>query len=233
MSLPDDPPEAGATPEQRRRARARFLLLLACLALLTVVGWRSGLLGYLREHAAQVRAYVLSLGAWGVLLYAAIYVVSVVAAAPALPFTITAAYIYGTVGGALMAIASATVGATLAFLVARYLGRDFVAGALGGRWKALDEGVRAGGFNYLLSLRLIPVIPFTVLNYGSGLTAMRLRDFVLATLIGITPGAFIYCYAANAAIDVERSRVHLIAALTLLGLMSLAPVAYRRWRGKR
>ena len=88
----------------------------------------------------------------------------------------------------------ATLGATLAFLLARLLGRDFFAQLLAGRLQALDERLSRNGFFNMLILRLVPLIPFNAINFGAGLTSIRLRDYVLATAIGILPGTFVYQY---------------------------------------
>src|SRR5207244_6603246 len=88
----------------------------------------------------------------------------------------------------------ATIGATLAFLVAKFLGRGFVDQLLKGKLQALDQRLREHGFTGLLILRLVPLFPFNGLNFGCGLTSIRLRDYVLATAIGILPPTFVYQY---------------------------------------
>jgi uncharacterized membrane protein YdjX (TVP38/TMEM64 family) len=86
----------------------------------------------------------------------------------------------------------AVVGSTLAFLLARWLGRDFIERLFRGRVAAFDQRIRGLGFTGLLVIRLLPLFPFNAVNFGCGLTGIRLWDYVLATAIGIVPGTFVY-----------------------------------------
>ena len=90
------------------------------------------------------------------------------------------------------AVIGATIGATLAYLIGRLLGREFVEQLFGGRFAAFDQRIREHGFTGLLVIRLLPIFPFNAVNFGCGLTGIRLRDYVLATAIGIVPGTFVY-----------------------------------------
>jgi uncharacterized membrane protein YdjX (TVP38/TMEM64 family) len=84
------------------------------------------------------------------------------------------------------------IGATLAYGMARMLGRGFVERLFGGRFAAFDQRIGEHGFTGLLLIRLLPLFPFNAVNFGCGLTGIRLRDYVLATAIGIVPGTFVY-----------------------------------------
>lgn len=213
-----------------RHTGLKFLLLAAGLALVLFLGWKLGAVGYLQQHKEDIRSFIRGLGPWGPSLYALIYAGGVVLAIPGTVLTVIAALLFGTWGGTAVVVAGATAGASAAFLIGRYLGRDFIAGRLRGRWKAIDEGVREGGFSYLLFLRLVPLVPFNVLNYGSGLTGVRFRDYVLATAIGIVPGTFVYCYATTSLANVQQAKSPIFVAFGLLGLLALTPVAFRTWR---
>ena len=100
--------------------------------------------------------------------------------------------LFGAYEGTLYTWMGAVVGATLAFLLARWLGRGFVERLFGGRFAAFDQRIREHGFTGLLLIRLLPLFPFNAVNFGCGLTGIRLRDYVLATAIGIVPGTFVY-----------------------------------------
>jgi uncharacterized membrane protein YdjX (TVP38/TMEM64 family) len=128
------------------------------------------------------------------LVYVAVYIVGTVLLVPGTALSFAGAVLFGPYEGTLYTWIGATVGATLACLVARLLGRDFVDQLLTGRLQALDDRLRRGGFTGLLLLRLVPLFPFTGINYGCGLTAIRPRDYVLATALGILPGTFVYQY---------------------------------------
>jgi uncharacterized membrane protein YdjX (TVP38/TMEM64 family) len=126
------------------------------------------------------------------LIYIAVYIVGAVALLPGTVLSFAGAVLFGAYEGTLYTWVGATIGATLAFLMARVLGRDFVERLFGDRFAAFDQRIREHGFTGLLLIRLLPLFPFNAVNFGCGLTGMRLRDYVLATAIGIVPGTFVY-----------------------------------------
>src|SRR5258708_18007817 len=126
------------------------------------------------------------------LLYVAVYIVGTVALLPGTVLSFAGAVLFGAYEGTLYTWIGATVGATLAYLMARVLGRDFVERLFGGRFAAFDQRIREHGFTGLLIIRLLPPLPFNAINFRCGLTGIRLRDYVLATAIGIVPGTFVY-----------------------------------------
>jgi uncharacterized membrane protein YdjX (TVP38/TMEM64 family) len=128
------------------------------------------------------------------LLYVGIYVAGTVLLIPGLILSFVGSRLFGLFEATLYTWLGATLGATLAFLFAKLLGRDFVNQLLGGRLGALDERLGRHGFTGLLILRLVPLFPFNGINFGSGFTSIRLIDYVLATAIGILPGTFVYQY---------------------------------------
>jgi uncharacterized membrane protein YdjX (TVP38/TMEM64 family) len=128
------------------------------------------------------------------LAYMGVYIVGTVLMLPGLSLSFLGSLLFDLFEATLYTWIAATVGATLAFLVARFLGRDFVDRLLSGQFAALDERLRRHGFTGLLILRLVPLFPFNGINFGSGLTSIRLREYVLATALGILPGTFVYQY---------------------------------------
>jgi uncharacterized membrane protein YdjX (TVP38/TMEM64 family) len=126
------------------------------------------------------------------LIYVAVYIVGTVAFFPGTVLSFAGAVLFGAYEGTLYTWIGATIGATLAYQMARVLGRDFVERLFGGRFAAFDRRIREHGFTGLLVVRLLPLFPFNAVNFGCGLTGIRLRDYVLATAIGIVPGTFVY-----------------------------------------
>jgi uncharacterized membrane protein YdjX (TVP38/TMEM64 family) len=126
------------------------------------------------------------------LIYVAFYIVGTVLLLPGTVLSFAGAVLFGAYEGTLYTWVGATIGATLAFGMARVLGRDFVERLFGGRFAAFDQRIRDHGFSGLLIIRLLPLFPFNAVNFGGGLTGIRLRDYVLATAIGIVPGTFVY-----------------------------------------
>src|SRR6516162_10895121 len=126
------------------------------------------------------------------LIYVAVYIVGTVALLPGTVLSFAGAVLFGPYEGTLYTWVGATIGATLAYGMARVLGRDFVERLFGGRFAAFDQRIREHGFTGLLLIRLLPIFPFNAVNFGCGLVGVRLRDYVLATAIGILPGTFVY-----------------------------------------
>ena len=126
------------------------------------------------------------------LIYVAVYIVGTVLLLPGTVLSFAGAVLFGAYEGTLYTWMGAVVGSTLSFLLARWLGRDFVERLFAGRFAAFDQRIREHGFTGLLIIRLLPVFPFNAVNFGCGLTGIRLRDYVLATAIGIVPGTFVY-----------------------------------------
>lgn len=128
------------------------------------------------------------------LLYVLVYIVWTVLLLPGVLLSFVGAVLFGVWEGTIFTWMGATVGAILAFGLARTLGRDFVDQLLSGKLLALDRWLREHGLMGLFIVRLVPLFPFNGVNFGCGLTNIRLRDYVLATAVGIVPGTFVYQY---------------------------------------
>lgn len=166
-------------------------------------------------------------------LFIAVYVAQTALALPgAAVLTLTAGFLFGSLWGTVYANLGATMGATVAFLAARYVLAEWIERRFGARLAALQQGFARNGFSYLLTLRLIPVFPFFLINVLSGLTRVSLGTYVLATAVGIIPGSFVYAYAGRQLGTLESlseiASPRVLTAFTLLGVLALAPVLYRR-----
>ncbi len=150
-----------------------------------------------------VVTWIDGLGAWGPLAFVAAYAIAAVAFVPGSLLTLAAGALFGLGRGVAIAFVGATVGATLAFLVARYAARARVEQAVRGdaRFAAIDRAIGRDGRRIVFLLRLSPIFPFNLLNYGLGLTTVRLRDYVVAS-IGMLPGTLLYVYYGKLAGDV-------------------------------
>jgi len=146
--------------------------------------------------------------------------------------TLTGGFLFGSLWAALYVNIGATTGATLAFFSARYLFRGWVEQRFGNRLEAFQEGFRQNAFNYLLTLRLIPLFPFSLVNLLSGLTRVTASTYIAATALGIIPGSLAYTFAGrqlstiNSLADLASPRLFLV--FTGLGLLFLMPVVYRK-----
>ena len=147
--------------------------------------------------------------------------------------TLAGGFVFGAGWETLFINLGATTGATLAFLTARYVLRDAVEQKFGARLGPFQEGFAKNAFNYLLTLRLIPLFPFFMVNLVSGLTRVSVGIYVAATAIGIIPGSFVYAYAGRQLGTInslkEIASPNVIGAFVLLGLLALVPVLYKRF----
>jgi len=137
-----------------------------------------------------------SLGPWGPLVFILIYVAATIGFVPGFILTLGAGFLFGLAPGTIYVSIASTGGATLAFLLGRYVARDWVAQKLKGREKfeAIDRAVGREGWKIVGLTRLTPLLPFNPLNYAYGLTHVRLRDFFIASWIGMLPGTLMYVY---------------------------------------
>ena len=150
--------------------------------------------------------------------------------------TLGGGFLFGATLATLFVNLGATTGATLAFLTARYLLRDTVEQKFGKWLGPFQEGFAKNAFSYLLTLRLIPLFPFFVVNLVSGLTRVNVGTYVAATAIGIIPGSFVYAYAGRQLGTInslkEIASPNVIGAFVLLGLLALVPVVYKKYTAR-
>jgi uncharacterized membrane protein YdjX (TVP38/TMEM64 family) len=137
----------------------------------------------------------------GVALFFVVYAVSAVALLPGSLLTLAAGFAYGPFIGLLVVSPASVVGATLAFLMGRTLLRGWVERKLADapKVRALDRALERQSFRLILLLRLSPLLPFNLLNYALSLSKVRLRDYVLASFIGMLPVTFLYVYLGSLA----------------------------------
>ena len=150
--------------------------------------------------------------------------------------TLAGGFLFGAVFATVFINIGATTGATLAFLTARYLLRDAVEQKFGKWLGPFQEGFAKNAFSYLLTLRLIPLFPFFVVNLVSGLTRVNIGTYIAATAIGIIPGSFVYAYAGRQLGTInslkEIASPNVIGAFVLLGILALIPVIYKKVTAK-
>ena len=177
--------------------------------------------------------WIRGLGPLAPIAFIAIYIVACVAFLPGSILTIGAGVIFGVVRGSICVSIAATLGATAAFLVGRYLARGWVSEKLEGnpKFKAIDQAVGKEGWKIVFLTRLSPVFPFNLLNYAYGLTSVSLRDYVLASWVGMIPGTILYVYIGALSGDVARAagggakRTPAGWALTAVGFIATVAVA--------
>ena len=192
----------------------------------------------LREHfdAAALQAWVEGAGAAGPLLFMALYALATVLFLPGSVLTLAGGALFGPVWGTLWNLTGATLGASLAFLISRYLGADWVARRAGPRLQRLNDGVTSEGWRFVAFVRLVPLFPFNLLNYALGLTRIPFVAYVLASWVFMLPGAFAYTWLGFAGREAlaggEGMIRNILIALALLAAVAFLPRFVRKLREK-
>ncbi len=215
MTTPSHPPAVSGF-------RWKWLLYIAvAAALITATRYF-----HVQDLLKQVLAWIGGLGLWGVVLFVAIYVVATVFFIPGSVLTLGAGAVFGVAWGSVYVSIAATLGATCAFLVGRYLARDVIARKIEGneRFAAIDKAVANEGWKIVGLTRLSPVFPFTLLNYAFGLTQVKLGHYVLASWIGMMPGTVMYVYLGSLAQAASGDRTRTTSEWVLYGVGLLATV---------
>ncbi len=183
--------------DKSRVPLGRIALLVAAVVGLIFIG------RYLGSYLPTFVTWVNSLGVWGPVVFIAGYVVATVAFVPGSILTLAAGAIFGLAKGVVIVFIAAVLGSAAAFLVSRYVARGAIERRLAGnpRFVAIDRAVGAQGRRIVFLLRLSPVFPFNLLNYGLGLTQVGFADFILAS-VGMLPGTLLYVYYGKLAGDV-------------------------------
>lgn len=182
-----------AAPHESRSPALKLVILAAVVAGLVLGGRQAA--GYLVDVAEWIKGF----GAWSAAVFAAVYALAAVAFVPGSLLTLAGGIIFGVVQGSIVVYIGATVGATLAFLIARHFARRWVAAKVEGdpKFAAIDRAIGDNGLKIAFLLRLSPAFPFNLLNYALGLTKVSLRDYVIAHL-GMIPGTVLYVYGGAA-----------------------------------
>jgi pyruvate/2-oxoglutarate dehydrogenase complex dihydrolipoamide dehydrogenase (E3) component/uncharacterized membrane protein YdjX (TVP38/TMEM64 family) len=207
----------------------RKLIILAVIALALGLAYTFNLhqlltLESLKAHQARLAETIAARPVFSGLVYFGLYVLVAAFSLPgAAILTLGAGALFGLVTGTILVSFASTIGATLAFLSARFLLRDAISTRYGDRLAAIDAGVKRDGAFYLFTLRLIPVIPFFVINLVMGLTAMKARIFALVSQIGMLPATFVYVNAGTRLADIQKPgdilSLPLVLSFAALGLL--------------
>jgi len=193
-------PETGAVAQSREVASSAssswkwVLYVAAGIGIVLVVKYL-----HVQDLLKSALHWIGKLGPWGPVIFVGIYVVATVFFIPGSVLTLGAGAVFGVGFGSVCVSISATLGATAAFLVGRYLARDVIARKIekNEKFAAIDRAVADDGWKIVLLTRLSPVFPFTLLNYAFGLTRVKLSHYVLASWLGMIPGTVMYVYLGS------------------------------------
>ena len=180
-------------PSVTKRARYVIAVILATLLIAGLVFLP------VNQWALRLVEWIHGAGALGVLVYALAYVLATVLLLPGSILTLGAGFAYGPVWGTLLVSPVSVLAATLAFVLGRTLARNWVSRRMerDPRFAAISDAIRASGFKIVLLLRLSPIFPFNLLNYALAPTRVPLREYVIASFVGMLPGTFLYVYLGS------------------------------------
>ncbi|MCW6052740.1 TVP38/TMEM64 family protein [Lyngbya sp. CCAP 1446/10] len=175
--------------------RKLFFLSIALFIPLLIVATKSS---YVQQLLRTILSQIEHLGIWGPIAFIATYNLATILFIPGSALTLGGGVLFGLWWGSIYVFVAATLGATFAFAIGRYLSRDRVVKYMEAhpKFKALDRAVAKSGFKIVFLTRLCPLFPFNLLNYALGVTQVSLKDYVLGSF-GMIPGTVMYVYSGS------------------------------------
>lgn len=197
----------------------------------------------LQQHHKLISSWVDQHYLKAVIGFMVVYIIAIAISLPGGVFlTLAGGFMFGPWLSTIYVVISATIGASLIFLAVKTAFGEWLANKASGWIAKLERGFQHNAFAYLLSLRLVPIFPFWVINIVPALLNIPLRTFFFATLIGIIPGTFVYCLVGNGLSALFESgqqpnlgiifQPAILIPLILLALLSLTPMIYKKIKGK-
>lgn len=204
--------------------RARRLPRLALAA--AIAG--AALWLWLNRDAIDPTAFengIRSLGVWAPAAHVVLFALGTILFIPGAIFGLAGGLLFGPLWGTAFNLCGATLGATAALLVGRYLAADWMRQRAGPRLRRLVDGVEAEGWRFVVFVRLVPLFPFSLSNYIFGLTRISLKEYVVASAVGMLPGTVAFTWLGHAGREVAAGNATAIR-YALLGLALLAAIAF-------
>lgn len=220
----------------------KFLPLGILASVLTAV-YLSGLLDYvsldaIKEHRVYLSELVQQNPFGAGAAFIALYILAVALSLPiASLLTLLGGFLFGLTAGTIMIVTSATIGASIIFLIAKSASGEFLREKAGPFYNKVANNMNENAIQYMLSIRLIPLIPFFISNILPALFNIRLRDFALTTFVGIIPGTAVYVNIGQSLATIESLSdlisPQIIGAFTLLGLFALIPTFIKLFKNRK
>ena len=178
---------------------------------------------------SKVKDFILSFGIWAPIVFMGIYALrGAVLVIPVGVMSFAGGLAFGKWFGTVYILVGATLGASLSFLIARYFGRKFIESfewLHKGKIKSFDDGIQKNGFRMMIFMRLMPLFQYDAVNFGSGLSKIKFRDFLLASFIGMAPGGFINAMLGSSLENIIS--VQFFVALGIFILLMFLPSIYK------
>jgi uncharacterized membrane protein YdjX (TVP38/TMEM64 family) len=197
-------------------------------------------------QCSEISENVRGFGFLSPLIYALIYILATIFFIPGTVLTLIAGLVFGTTQGTIIVIFAATIGASLAFLMSRYLVRNMIESRIKrqGWFQKLEQSLLDNGLSFMLFVRIVPLFPFNGLNYACGILPIRFKDFFIGSLLGMLPGTFAYVYLGETGCKVIDSvlqkklsfsdfpddvKYSFITAVSFLAILSILPIIIKKF----
>lgn len=204
-----------------------FLLTIICII---ATGITAYLLGGLTPE--QIQTWLEQAGILAPIIYIIIYIIATILVLPSTALNLTGGAIFGPWIGTLWTSLAAIIAATVAFYYSRTIGREWISQKLAGRWQAMDAEMCQGGLFYMFAIRLLPIIPYGLVNFAAGLTSVSFKDYLLGTILGTVPGVLPFVMLGSSGLKALKTGdlLPLIGALSLTAMLVGVATWYRRRR---
>jgi uncharacterized membrane protein YdjX (TVP38/TMEM64 family) len=205
----------------------KMCLLLLVVVCLLATGWAMWALGEIDLN--QLQRWLDTWGIWAPIAYIAIYAIATVMILPSTALNLAGGALFGPWLGTFWTSLAAILAAIAAFAFTRTVGREAVAKRLAGRWQTMDAEVKRGGCFYMFAIRLIPVMPYGLVNFAAGLTSVSFKDYVVGTTLGTVPSVLPFVLLGSSGLQAIRTGDiwPLLLALALTGMLVAGSTWYR------
>jgi uncharacterized membrane protein YdjX (TVP38/TMEM64 family)/rhodanese-related sulfurtransferase len=215
-------------------SRATLIRIVVLLLLAAGIGWMLAHRDLLAQES--IGPAVLAFGYWAPIGFILVYAAATTVFFSGAILSLVGGALFGPVWGTAWNLTGATLGATIAFLLARTVAGDWVAGRVGGRLRRLVDGVTAEGWRFVALMRLVPLVPFNLLNYALGLTGISLPAYIVTSAACMLPGATAYTWLGyagrSAATGDTRGLRYGLLGLGVLAMIAFLPRLFRRFRAQ-
>jgi uncharacterized membrane protein YdjX (TVP38/TMEM64 family) len=204
---------------------------LALITIFCIVTTGIGLFFLGGIEPEMIQNFLNRLGIWAPIIYVLLYTIGTILLLPSTPLNLSGGALFGIWWGTFWTALAAIIAAIVSFYYGRTIGRDWVQSKFGDRIKTLDAEIQQGGVFYLFAIRLLPIIPYGIVNFVAGLTSITFKDYVIGTVLGTVPGIlpFVMIGAGIQAIS-QGDLLPLMIAFALVGILVFGATWYRRHR---
>lgn len=207
-------------------------LVLVVFFIAVYFGLRLLKIDYTKINLEALRGKILSFGVWAPVAYIIFYSLRPLVLFPAGVLSILGGLTFGPAMGTVYTVIGATICAAIEFAIARFFGRAAVSRFIKGRLAELDQGIERHGFKTVLLVRLVPNVAYDVQNYSLGLTAVRFKDYSIATLLGIIPGTFAFVYLGHSLANLKNIYIVMTAVLVIAVIYAVRRLVRRHNTGR-